>query len=191
MSDKKIDRRNFINSIGKLAFVSAGLTLLGRSFKDAEVLARRPPGAVSEPLFNVLCLRCGRCEEACPEKIIRLLPLSYGLKNFNTPVLTHDGICTRDLDCTKVCPSGALKKITIEESDVGTAIIDEENCTHCGLCMYGCREVVDAIKWTTPEKKRIYIDSDLCIGCGACIPECQNDALSVTGENSRRAIFKW
>jgi len=191
MDETKIDRRNFLSAIGKLAFVSAGLTLLGRSIKDAEVLARRPPGAVSEPLFNVLCLRCGRCAEACPEKIIKPLPLSYGLKNFNTPVITQQGICTRELDCVEACPSGALQKITVEESDIGTAIIDEENCTHCGLCIYACRDIVDAIKWTTPEKKKIYIDSDLCLGCGACIPECPNDALSVTGEKSRRAIFKW
>lgn len=191
MDKKAFTRRGFVSVIGKFAFVSASLILLGRSFTDKEVKARRPPGAVSEPLFSALCLRCGSCAEACPEKIIRPLPISYGLKNLNTPVLTPEGVCTRDLACIEACPNGALQKITTEDLDIGTAVIIEENCTNCGLCIHPCREIVDAIKWTTPEKKNIYIDSEICIGCGACIPDCPNDALLITSEKAIRTKFQW
>lgn len=190
MEKTKFTRRDFLSMIGEFAFISAGLILIGRYFPEVEVKARRPPGAVSEPLFSVLCLRCGRCAEVCPEKIIRHLPLSDGLRNVKTPVLIPEGICTRDFACIEACPSGALQKITFEEVKIGTAVIDVEKCTNCGLCIPACQEIVNAIRWETPEKKKVYIESSICIGCGACIPECPNYAISVSGVNARRTKFK-
>jgi len=192
---KQLTRRGFISFVGKFALVGATLTILGRSVIDqvrAEVKARRPPGAVSEALFSIVCLRCGRCAEVCPQKIIRLLPLSEGgLSNMNTPVLIDEGVCVRELACIEVCPSGALQKITSEEFKIGTAVIDDKKCVNCGLCIPTCREIVGAIKWKTPEKKKVYIEPDICLGCGACIPECPHDAISVSGVNARRMEFKW
>lgn len=188
---KLFTRRGFISFVGKFSLISATLAVVSRfMIGEAEVKARRPPGAVPEEFFSVLCVRCGRCAEVCPMNIIKLLPLSYGLRNFNTPILIPKGVCIRDLACIDACPSGALQKITIEEFDVGTAIINEDRCTNCGLCMYSCREIVNAIKWTTPEKKKVYIDPEICIGCGACILDCPNDAISVTGEKARRTTLR-
>jgi len=188
MTERKLTRRGFIGFLGKFAFAGAILSVLGKV--DTSVDARRPPGAVSESLFASVCVRCGECANVCPQKIITLLPFSAGLRNAQTPVLTSKGVCTRDLACIEVCPSGALQQITSKEFKIGTAVIDEAKCRNCGLCMPTCREIVDAIKWTA-DRKKVYIESDTCIGCGACIPDCPWDAIYVSGANARRASFKW
>lgn len=164
------------------------LNVLGQV--GTKVDARRPPGAVSEPVFGAICVRCGRCAEVCPQEIITLLPLSVGLKNAFTPVLTPNGACTRELDCIQACPTGALQRISLEELKMGTATIDEKECRNCGLCIPPCREIVDAIKWTS-DKKRVYIEADTCIGCGACIPDCPWNAIDVSGASARRPEFTW
>lgn len=188
MNDSKLSRRGFIGFLGKFAFIGAIIGVVGQAGPDID--ARRPPGAVAEPLFGATCVRCGRCSEVCPQKIITPLPLSAGLRNAFTPVLTSSGVCTRELDCVQACPSGALQKLSIKEIKIGTATIDEGKCRNCGLCIPTCQQIVDAIKWTS-DKKRVYIEADTCAGCGACIPECPWDAIRVSGAMARRPEFRW
>jgi len=188
MDNERLSRRSFIGFAGKFALASVILSVFGQA--STEVDARRPPGAVEEPLFSGICVRCGRCAEVCPQKIITLLPLSVGLRNANTPVLTSNGVCKRELDCIQACPSGALQKITTAELKIGTAIINEARCRNCGLCIPTCTQIADAIKWTA-DKKKVYIESDVCVGCAACIPECPWNAISVSSANARRPSFRW
>ena len=74
----------------------------------------------------------------------RQVTLEYPEKRPNVPEnyrgkIVVDG-CIKCMNCTKVCPSGAIK---IEDK---TFTIDLEKCIFCGNCMYYCP--VGAIKCT-------------------------------------------
>jgi len=56
-----------------------------------------------------------------------------------------------------------------------TAIVDNERCTCCGLCIDICAE--RAISLTDV----VIIDSSKCTGCGSCAGECPNEAISMSG----------
>ncbi|HTP25220.1 MAG TPA: 4Fe-4S binding protein [Anaeromyxobacteraceae bacterium] len=58
-------------------------------------------------------------------------------------------------------------------SSPALAVIDEERCTGCELCIPAC--AADAI--SVNEVARV--DPGRCIGCGACVPECPNEALAL------------
>jgi MinD superfamily P-loop ATPase len=54
--------------------------------------------------------------------------------------------------------------------------VDEEKCTHCGLCSDVCN--YNAIAVT---KKRVLVFPELCHGCGACGYLCPERAISEVG----------
>ena len=54
------------------------------------------------------------------------------------------------------------------------AVIDQERCVSCGLCIDLCPEHAISMHGTA------IIDSDQCTGCGSCINECPNQAISLS-----------
>lgn len=61
-----------------------------------------------------------------------------------------------------------------------TAVIDQERCMNCGLCVDLCPEQAISMNYT------VSIDSSKCTGCGSCINGCPNEAISLS-EKARRA----
>lgn len=61
-----------------------------------------------------------------------------------------------------------------------TAVVDQEYCTGCGLCVDVCPEqaISMSLNYT------VAIDSGMCTGCGSCVDECPNEAISL----DRRAV---
>jgi len=53
------------------------------------------------------------------------------------------------------------------------AVVDEDKCTGCGLCVDVCP--VEAISLNDVAK----IDSETCTDCSRCVEECPNDAISI------------
>ena len=96
-------RRETLSGIGLLAVAElaekttdggyAPVSLPGVPARPAEVL---PPGAVDRALFNRLCVGCGACIAACPEKC--LVP-STSLKTFGQPKMDF-----RRSHCRLACP---------------------------------------------------------------------------------------
>ncbi len=85
------------------------------------------------------CKACGKCAEVCPRGLIDLIP--YSATSMVTCMSKDKGqqvnqYCTAGCIachiCEKNCPSGA---ITVENN---VASIDQEKCTHCGLCVTKC-----------------------------------------------------
>lgn len=143
----------------------------------------RPPGAIAEPAFLGLCVRCGNCIRACPTRIIVPDVGGHGLASVLTPALRFEnGYCGEDCTrCTAVCPSGALARVPIEEKpyvriglprvDMNVCLLgDERECSECRRwCPYG------AIQYVFSEAEYTLIpriNREKCNGCGACEAYC-------------------
>ena len=143
----------------------------------------RPPGAVDEPEFLGVCVRCGNCIRACPTQIIEPDLARHGLASLLSPVLRFEnGYCAEDcVRCTSVCPSGALVRLALEDKptvriglpkvDMNLCLLGEDReCTECRRwCPYGAiRYVFSEAEYTL----RPQIDPAKCNGCGACEMAC-------------------
>lgn len=90
--------------------------------------------------------------------------------------------CLGFADCVKVCQFGALSIVN------GIAVVDEEKCTSCGLCVGACpKGLIDII--SVSKKVRVACSSEDkgkdvkdacsvgCIGCTLCVKACEYGAM--------------
>ncbi|MDQ7779824.1 MAG: 4Fe-4S dicluster domain-containing protein [Planctomycetota bacterium] len=164
----------------------------------------RPPGAYGLPdengvfertdaEFLAKCVRCGSCMKVCPNNAIQTSLFEAGAAGLWAPMLVpRIGYCEfLCVDCTKVCPTGALKPLSEDEKlsvRLGTAFVDKNRCipwiegVPCVKCEEHCPVFEKAIKLQeiiVPSgrgKGRTievpYVDKDLCVGCGCCENVC-------------------
>ena len=102
----------------------------------------RPPGAQDEAHFRATCLKCNRCETACPQHCLRTGVLEDGLLNWRTPIMDfHRGVCDFCGICEDVCPAGSIAGAH-DPAQVGVAVVDRERCI--AWAQGGCQVCVDA-----------------------------------------------
>lgn len=170
----------------------APISLPGLPRRPAEVL---PPGAIDREWFNRLCIGCGACIAACPEKC--LVP-STSLKTFGQPQMdfrrSHCRLACPQR-CAAACPAGALRlrdNVARRDLHMGHAIWKKELCiretegVECTACQRKCP--VDAIRIV---RGFPVIDKDKCIGCGACEHVCPArpmPAIFVKGFERQRVV---
>jgi len=156
-------------------------TLIFTSFKVSGAKALpRPPGALIEPEFLKYCTRCYQCIDVCPADALHPAGISGGIPNFGTPVLDWKK-CIFCMNCIRTCPTGAIKRISRDDIDIGNAVINHDTCltwsgqSKCDICYNACR--YDAIKLD----KKIYpvVLEDPCTGCGACERKCPTNPKSI------------
>jgi ferredoxin-type protein NapF len=143
----------------------------------------RPPGAVDEPDFLGLCIRCGNCSRVCPAGIIQADLMDHGLAGLLAPVIRiDDDYCRADcVACTEACPSGALVRLTLDsklQARIGFPHVDMNVCLlgdgrECAACRNECPyEAIHyefcEVEYTSVPK----INLDRCNGCGACQMAC-------------------
>ena len=166
--------------------LGALLAFLGQSGQAESNTASviRPPGAVPEQLFLSLCLRCGMCLDVCPTNMLQPESLSHGLAaQFAPTAVPRIGPCEPDCNgCTRVCPSGAIRILDLEEkmwAKMGTAYIErrkclawnyDRSCLVCDeVCPYGAVEL-------RPQEGRAvhvpFVTAVRCTGCGFCENAC-------------------
>lgn len=155
------------------AMVKTGLVLKDKIVEKLKDIIL-PPGAVSKERFANKCYNCNLCVENCPNKIIVKA-------DENFPVVHIDyekGFCK--FDCTKcgeVCPTGAIKRLKLEEKQktrIAMAMILDEKCTKCGLCKEACPTgAIMKIDGKT------ILNAQKCIGCGACKNACRSQAIEI------------
>jgi len=185
-----LTRRDFLSFFGKTAILTSVASAIPFTLKQPITL-RRPPGALEEQVFGIVCVRCGRCVSVCPQHIIRQVSPLENLSQAGTPVLIENGVCVLDFNCIEVCPSGALQPVTKDRAKMGTAKVDLDKCIGCGICIKVCDQVAEAISWADPKKTKVSINPGKCLGCGACVPECPVHAISLTTEGAYRPSYSW
>ncbi|MGN0846744.1 MAG: 4Fe-4S dicluster domain-containing protein [Kiritimatiellia bacterium] len=177
--------------------VVAGVTAR-RVFGPRGAQALRPPSA-DVARINALCARCGNCMRACPYGLIHPDLGETGIDGLLSPVIhfrskipnwdpDEDRYCFQDcVACTQVCPTGALRPITVEEKHrlpIGRAVVLKEKCLawakgeYCAVCDEYCP--YKAIKLEKRgEVNCPVVDPDLCRGCGACEGACPGDPVAI------------
>ena len=197
-----VTRRELMSGIGLLAAAEvvekttdggyAPVSLPGVPARPAEVL---PPGAVDRALFNRLCVGCGACIAACPEKC--LVP-STSLKTFGQPKMdfrrSHCRLACPQ-KCAAACPAGALRlldHVARRDLHMGHAIWKKDRCLRttedvpCTACQRKC-----PVKAIVLVKGVPVVDKGACIGCGACEHVCPvrpMPAIFVKGFERQRIV---
>ncbi|MCF6157434.1 MAG: 4Fe-4S dicluster domain-containing protein [wastewater metagenome] len=205
-----VEQRNTVD-LSKRAFILTGLAgavavpLLKLDYRKhvnkGRVSVIRPPGAVDEEGFLDLCVRCGECMRVCKTNGLHPALLEAGIGGVWTPkLIPRIGYCDYGcVLCTRVCPSGALKRLSLEEkreTALGKARIDHNRCIpwvgyarlpelekqwqdfNCGVCEEVCPVPTKAIHFNTytdahgREIRRPFVREDVCIGCGFCEKVC-------------------
>ena len=179
----------------KLITASAAIIVLAAAFKTGMGIMNNaakkiknvilPPGAINEQhLFNK-CLNCNLCINACPNGVIKKADDKFGAIHID---YENRGYCKFDcIECSKVCPSGAITKISLSDKQnlrIAMAVVDSEKCMNCGLCVLECP--MKAI--TKKNDGTSVIDPTKCIGCGACTAVCNFNAINIFAVNEQKII---
>ena len=210
---KDSDRRNFVKG---LALVTSAATIKaaaktvdgGLAAIENKTLPERktpltPPGSLSAKDFAQHCTACQLCIAECPNQVLRP---SESLETLMQPTMEYErGYCRPECTrCSQVCPTGAIRPITVEEKtahQIGHAVWIKENClpvtdgVSCGNCARHCPvgaiEMVpldeNAEEWTEIP----VVNEEICIGCGACENLCPARPLSaiyVEGHEVHREV---
>ncbi|HEY3347069.1 MAG TPA: 4Fe-4S binding protein, partial [Nitrospirota bacterium] len=210
-----ITRRGVITSIALGAVVAPVFGSEGYLKAPNQKLIR-PPGALPEDEFLARCTRCGECMKVCIANGLQPSLFEAGLPGLWSPVLKpRMGYCEYNCTlCGQVCPTGAIKRLPVEEKKkvkLGLAEIDRNHClpwkgdSDCLVCEEHCPTADKAIKLREEPAgslsggkvfKKPYIDENLCVGCGICETKCpltDRAAINITSRGESRAegnLFK-
>lgn len=207
-----LGRRRIIASamIGAAAVPLLRITPLQKTNAQDPVLLR-PPGSLEEKEFLKRCVKCGECMKVCTTNGLQPTLLEAGVEGLWSPLLVpRIGYCEYHCTlCGQVCPTGAIKKLSIEEkakTKIGLAMIDKGRClpwahaVPCIMCEEVCPTPKKAVwfeearvrdrkgKVLTVQQPRV--DLELCIGCGICEAKCPvlgRPAITVTNVGESRS----
>ncbi|MEW6239031.1 MAG: 4Fe-4S dicluster domain-containing protein [Candidatus Omnitrophota bacterium] len=154
----------------------------------------RPPGSLPEKEFLATCVKCGECMKVCPTNALQPTFLEAGLEGVWSPILKMNyGYCEYGCNlCGLVCPTGAIRKLELEEKQkqtkIGMAFFDKNRCLpfafgrSCMVCEEHCPTPEKAIWFEEVEVmrekgvkeivKQPHVNPDLCVGCGICSFVC-------------------
>jgi ferredoxin len=200
-------RRRFLaGSVGAVAGMAGGVAAAvitkcaGAPWSDAAAWPPvRPPGSMPERQFLTLCIRCGECFRACPNDALQPLGFARGWEGLWTPHLVADwsGCDPSCCNCGQVCPTGAIRALTLDEKRVtrmGLAVVERATCLPhaqreaCQLCVDECAVAgYNAIEFTRvgtevddaglPVEGSGFLApvvlAEKCVGCGLCQTRCR------------------
>jgi ferredoxin len=183
-------------ALGGAAFMSSDFAR-GGFFPDPPRHPVLPPGALSLAHLNAHCSLCHTCVRACPNQALRPSNKPFA-QLWRKPVIDASrGFCQYDcIECTLVCPTGALLKITVEEKHVmrlAQVKLKREKCiiikngTACGACAELCPTgAVYMADGEVPERPEPFLREELCIGCGACQKSCPVEPMPAIWISGRK-----
>jgi ferredoxin len=149
------------------------LTRKVRRVKDDPVI---PPGASGLRSYSSRCTGCQLCVSNCPNRVLGSSDRGVGALQ---PSLSFErGYCRVNcVKCSTVCPTGAIRPITVAEKSaiqIGRAVVDRTRCIRtsedvdCSACARNCPAGVINLMQKTGGGKDMAVDAERCTGCGAC-----------------------
>lgn len=144
----------------------------------------RPPGALPEPEFQAVCVRCGECMKACLTNTLQPVWFESGLSGMWTPAITARlAGCEQNCNlCGHVCPTGAIRPLSLQEkkfAKLGTARIIHSRCIaweqnkQCLICDEICPYNAISSQFVAGRSVTVpFIDENRCNGCGYCEQKC-------------------
>ena len=187
-------RRNFILGGGLILSGAAigigGAIIRGKTLLKNKIRAILPPGAGDYSRFSSKCTSCQLCVAVCPNKVIH--PRDF--KHSTIYIDYSKNYCKYDCNaCSSACPTGAIKKIALEEKQhtrIGLAKINRDLCINCGICAFKCPVKALSIEENSNGDRILQYNAAVCIGCGACQVSCPHNAIEIVGivEQSKTTI---
>lgn len=180
----KVDftRRGFLYSLAGGLAVGFVATQTPFTLKQSKHQLIRPPGAIPETEFLRTCIRCGECMKSCLTNTLQPCLWESGLSGLWTPKMDlRLAPCDQNcFVCGKVCPTQAIRSLSLEEkthAKAGTAILRKELClvwAQNKICLI-CDEICpyNAIVFRPVEGyRRPFVIASKCNGCGFCEQRC-------------------
>lgn len=160
ISGPDLSRRHVIATVAAGLVAVPMLRVQGDQDFGWEPRLIRPPGALNETDFLSRCIKCGQCMRICPTNVIHAADWTYGVEGLWTPVLNFrvgtSGCQHNCVACSHICPTAALRPITVDERmgrnafadagplRTGMAFVDHGRClpwamdTPCIVCQENC-----------------------------------------------------
>ncbi len=203
-----ISRRSMCIGAGS----TAALLVLGGLRYAGHNPVCRPPGGQDEAKLVSACIRCEKCYQACPRRVIVPAHIEDGLLGMRSPMLNFDNdycdFCAEENGghplCAATCPTKALtlpEGANAHNAVIGVAEIDRQQClayrdTGCRYCYDACVKAgYNAIELDNTGgdySARPHVVADKCVGCGACESVCvsQTAGSYVAGSTERAIVVK-
>ncbi len=137
-----------------------------------------PPGSLGLRNFEKNCTACQLCVAACPHHVLRSFDNGNGMLQ---PTMSFEhGFCrTNCVKCSEVCPTSAIRPISVAEKSViqcGQARVHLEHCIinadkrACTACSRACpTEAITLVPNPQGGGHKIpVVNNEKCLGCGAC-----------------------
>lgn len=147
----------------------------------------RPPGALAENVFKSLCIRCGKCVEACPHGSLKLA-VGFGPGRHAPYLQPRDKPCELCMKCGPACPTGAIDPdLPMEKARMGRAYILKTACHNytngpmCWTCYDRCPLRGKAMVLSGGLTPAV---TDACVGCGVCAHVCPQKAVEVVASGA-------
>jgi ferredoxin-type protein NapF len=140
--------------------------------------AIRPPWSRLDR-FAALCIRCGACQEACPESILRAGDGGFPEVDFGL------GECSFCGACADSCPAPVFDRAAARPWDI-TAKIGASCLSARGIACRSCQDTCphSAIRFTLAPGgvAQPHVEAQSCTGCGACVSICPVGAVTMRTE---------
>jgi ferredoxin-type protein NapF len=142
--------------------------------------AIRPPWSMQDR-FTSLCIRCGKCGDACPEGILVTGDGGFPEIDFSR------GECTFCGSCADVCPAPVFNKPVFHDTArrpwdavaaVAASCLSAQGIT-CRSCQDACEHSAIGFTLAPGGVAHAHVEAQVCTGCGACVSTCPVGAITI------------